>query len=558
MSNNARSNTLRARLSAPRTPLRSMPPVPPSPPAHADDIIRNLDAAPAPSPRIRHYGEDENGHRVMTRTAKPIHQVRATLRRKATEEAIMTMADHELAQVSIEPEADTTLSPAARHVMAIANIRRKTPRPPVPVDIAPRPTVDEVARLAKSHHATHWSATAQSKWHYPQAHYPQSPHAGAFVIQSDVTLSDRYPVYVDYLRQKQTSRGCTIGGLWTLRLLTELVGDKRLCELGPADMDVFLQAIRVWPLHASKRREYRLMRAPAIVRKAVRLNDKPIDISTQQRHIDLLRTFFRWLEARHEVVPGLLKGVRLFSSTDDRGQRRFPFSPVELKCLFDPRHDATFTKPHQYWARFLAYYQGLRVNELSQLYVDDIVNLDGTWCIDVTRDRPGQRLKNAYSRRTLPVHPELLANGFLDFVEQARRWGRVTLFPGLVWGENGPGDAVSDWFNRNFRRKTCGITGKGKVFHSFRHNFATVGERSGLSDARIAIMLGHSSGDSVLRKHYVLKLSVDETKESMARMTFMPLTHAPYVPEQYETAFESAAKDEERFTRIEQVYGLAA
>ena len=28
----------------------------------------------------------------------------------------------------------------------------------------------------------------------------------------------------------------------------------------------------------------------------------------------------------------------------------------------------------------------------------------------------------------------------------------------------------------------------------FGHNFATVGDRAGLSDARIAIMLGHSRG----------------------------------------------------------------
>lgn len=531
---------------------------PPSPPALADDIIRSIDAAPAPSPRTRHYGEDENGHRVMTRTAKPIHEVRATLRRKATENAIMTMAEEELLRVEVEPEPATALSPSAGHVLAIANIRKKTPRPAVPVDLAPRPTVDEVARLARGHQATHWPSPGHSPWQHPARMGAAPTQPGIFVIQSDVTLSDRYPVYVDYLRQKRTSRSCTVGGLWTLRILTELVGDKRLCELGPADVDVFLQAIRVWPRHASKRREYRLMKAPEVVRKAVRLGDQPIDIGTQQRHIDLLRTLFRWLEARHEVMPGLLKGVRLFSSTDDRGQRRHPFSPAELDCLFDPRHDASFTKPHQYWARFLAYYQGLRVNELSQLYVDDIIDLDGTWCIDVTRDRPGQRLKNSQSRRTLPLHPVLIANGFLDFVGQSRRWGRATLFPGLVWGDNGPGDTTSDWFNRSFLRKTCGITAKEKVFHSFRHNFATVGERSGLSDARIAIMLGHSSGDSILRKHYVLKLSVDETRESMSRMKFKPLKHAPYVPAQYEAAFRRAAEDEERFARIEQVYGRAA
>ncbi|UPG88315.1 tyrosine-type recombinase/integrase [Luteibacter aegosomaticola] len=549
MSNISRSNPSRARRLAPRTPSRSLPPVPPS--AEASDLIRSIDAAPAPAPRIRHVGETEDGHRVMTRTARPIHQVRATLKRKAIEDAIMTMSDDELASVQVEPEPVFEPSPSARHVMAISDVRKKTPRPAVPVDLTPRPTVDEITRSKRG-------LPANPTWQHPALMQQGVSHTGTFVIQSDVTLTDRYPVYVDYLRQKHTSRSCTIGGLWTLRILTELVGDKRLCELGPGDVDVFLHAISVWPPHASKRRDYRLMKAPAVVAKAKRLKDPPIDVGTQQRHIDLLRTFFRWLENRHEVVPGLLKGVRLFSSTDDRGQRRKPFDPHELELLFHPKHDKTFTKPHQYWARFLGYYQGLRVNELSQIYVDDISLIDGLWCIDVTRDRPGQRLKNSQSRRTLPIHPVLVENGFLDFVQQARRWGRVTLFPGLVWGANGPGDTTSDWFNRSFLRRTCGIKAKDKVFHSFRHNFATHGERSGLSDARIAIMLGHSAGDSILRKHYLMKLNLLDMQQSMGKMQFMPLQHLPYEPAQYEQAFEQAAEDEARFERIEQVYGRAA
>lgn len=539
----------RARRPALRTPNRPLPPAPSSP--ASDDVIRNIDAAPPPAPRIRHYAETEDGHRVMTRTGKPIHQIRAALKRKAIEEQVMAMTDDEVATVAAEPEEHIELSPSARHALAISEVRKKTPRPAVPVDLTPRPTVGEIVRSKRG-------LTTSPYQHPAQMHSGMPQHGGVYVIQSDVTLSDRYKVYVDYLSQKNTSRSCTIGGLWTLRILTELVGDKRLCHLGPADIDVFLHAISVWPPHASKRRAYRDMLAPAVVKKAIRLQEKPIDLGTQQRHIDLLRTFFRWLENRHEVVPGLLKGVRLFSTMEDRGQRRQPFSPGELELLFDPVHDATFTKPHQYWARFLGYYQGLRVNELSQIYVDDVSFIDGLWCIDVTRDRPGQRLKNRQSRRTLPINPVLVENGFLDFVQQARAWGRATLFPGLVWGDNGPGDTTSDWFNRNFLRKTCGIKAKDKVFHSFRHNFATVGERSGLSDARIALMLGHSAGDSILRKHYVKTLSLLEMQLSMNQMTFQPLRHLPYCPAQYDAAFERAQQDELRFERMEQVYGRAA
>jgi integrase len=528
-----------------------------------DDIVRELGAAQDSGPRVRHVGEDEHGHRVTTRTSKPVHQVRGILKRKAVEASIMALSEDELSTVVVDaPEPERDPVPALQHLQAITAVRNKTARPANPVDLSPRPTVEEVQHIAKGQ-IHQWPAspsphTGVAPWQHPtqQVHAP-GPWMG-HVIQSDVRLSDRYPVYLAYLQQKKTSRSCTLGGLWTLRILTELVGDKRLCEVGPADVDVFLQAISVWPPHASKRREYRLMKAPDVVKKAMRLGDKPIDLGTQQRHIDLLRTLFRWLEARHEVMPGLLKGVRLYSSTDDRGQRRMPFDAPRLAALFDAKRDVKFTTPFQYWARYLGLYQGMRVNEIGQLYLDDIVDMDGVWCIDITRDRDGQRLKNAQSRRTVPIHPMLLENGFLEFVEQSRRWGRVTLFPGLVWGVNGPGDTISDWFNRSFLRKVCGIKVKTMTFHSLRHNFATVGERSGLSDARVALMLGHSAGDSILRKHYVMRLSVDEMKESMSKMRFQKLEHVPYVPEQYERAFQRAAAVEAREARLEQVYGRVA
>ena len=300
------------------------------------------------------------------------------------------------------------------------------------------------------------------------------------------------------------------------------------------------------------------MKAPQVVKKAVRLREEPIDLGTPQRHIDMLRTLFKWLESRHEVVPGLLKGVRLFSSSDDRGKHRRPFDTAVLRKLFDPKHMAKFRSPFQYWCRYLALYQGMRVNELSQLYVDDIVNIGGTWCIDVTRDRAGQRLKNYHSRRTLPIHPVLIENGFLEFVAQSRAWGRATLFPGLTWGTNGPGDAVSDWFNRSFLRKTCAVKDPGVTFHSFRHNFATTGVRSNLPDADVAQMLGHTSGDSVLRKHYVLKIDIAQMASAMAKMRFPKFDHVAYSPEQFNPAFQRAAAEEARQARLEEVYGRAA
>jgi hypothetical protein len=94
-----------------------------------------------------------------------------------------------------------------------------------------------------------------------------------------------------------------------------------------------------------------------------------------------------------------------------------------------------------YWIPLLCLYQGLRVSEAPQPYPNDVVVVDGVSCLSVIRDlsndddddeshsdQPSakaarspeefRRLKNAASRRIVPIHPKLLELGFLDFVRR--------------------------------------------------------------------------------------------------------------------------------------------
>ncbi len=40
-----------------------------------------------------------------------------------------------------------------------------------------------------------------------------------------------------------------------------------------------------------------------------------------------------------------------------------------------------------------------------------------------------RRIKNVQSERSLPIHPELIRLGFLDYIADARRAGQLMLFP---------------------------------------------------------------------------------------------------------------------------------
>ncbi|WP_369926574.1 site-specific integrase [Xanthomonas sp. NCPPB 2632] len=494
--------------------------------AQADMIVAGLGDAPAPEKSRRYYAHASDGRRVTVRTNRPLRQVL---------EALEDKAGMPVTNVTIEgvrrPQPTRGIRPTDHH-LALLGLDQLTLRSPT--QDAPPPARDVVP--------------APATFLMPRP-------ATRVYLPDEIMLSDRMARFIQSMEHRDANRSGINDTIYTLRIFYELVGDKPVRELNVADADVFQDALTLWPPNASKRRAFRLMRAPEVLAKAQRIGGARLNLRTRQKHIDRLRAFFRWLELRNEAMPGLLFGVKLYRRNQDLGRHREPFTDDDLRRMFEVLRARKLSTPHMYWAPIIALYNGLRLNEIGQLYVDDIIKLDGHWCFDITRDRPGQRLKNFNSRRALPIHPTILECGFLDFVDQARRWQRNTLFPGLVWGISGPGDTIGDWFNRNFLRKHCGITARSKTFHSFRHCFATLGERSRVTDTRLAIMLGHSAGRSVLRTHYVKHATPGELVHDIRAIRFPELAIDAYRPQDYEDAFRRASIEESRTDRLDRVYG---
>ena len=67
------------------------------------------------------------------------------------------------------------------------------------------------------------------------------------------------------------------------------------------------------------------------------------------------------------------------------------------------------------WVPWLGAYTGARVAELCQLRREDVVEVDGVWCLRITAE--AGPLKTLSSERMVPVHSALIAEGFLAFVD---------------------------------------------------------------------------------------------------------------------------------------------
>ena len=134
-------------------------------------------------------------------------------------------------------------------------------------------------------------------------------------------------------------------------------------------------------------------------------------------------------------------------------------------------HYRTFS-PSWYWLPLLGAFSGARMNELAQLCLEDVYQAEsGTWVVSFNDNAPDKRLKNAASRRLLPVHPRLIELGLDRWAKALRGAGHTRLFPELPYDQGkGYSKAAVKQFSAYMAR--LGYKSDGKLtFHSFRHTF---------------------------------------------------------------------------------------
>lgn len=183
---------------------------------------------------------------------------------------------------------------------------------------------------------------------------------------------------------------------------------------------------------------------------------------------------------KYAINPAILdffKDIKK-SKNEKEGLKRRPFKQGELRDIFGSEYfrEGLYNTSYQYWLPVLGAFTGARINELAQLNPSDIKQDDaGLWYINITdagEDGGGDEaksLKNAESRRIVPVHEKLISLGFIGFVESQKKKNAINLFDINPAKADKHGKLPSEWFNQKYLRKYLKIEDKSVVFHSFRH-----------------------------------------------------------------------------------------
>lgn len=279
-------------------------------------------------------------------------------------------------------------------------------------------------------------------------------------------------------------------------LLVRIVGDLPINQYTRKDAHRFREtALRLPPRYnrfpVSKTLE-------AIIAEA----KETISTTTFNNYVKNLTTFFTYAVREGYCQKNPFEGLRV-RQRHKVSEERAAFNPEDLRKLFAVVSvNKNDRQPHRYWLPLLGLYTGARLSELCQLYLDDIATINGIDCIHIRAAKPDQRLKTASSERIVPIHSELKALGFLDYVEEKRAkadhlgFGFLQrLFPELArHAKHGYGAGPSKWFTRV--REQLGFTEgpERKDFHSFRHTVADCLKQQGISESLVGGLLGHQSG----------------------------------------------------------------
>lgn len=331
----------------------------------------------------------------------------------------------------------------------------------------------------------------------PAPALPSSPIPPVQQISQRVPLSELIRLYITEVTD-QRGHDIARGIEKNLLRFMEIVTDKPIDQYSVEDKLRYRDVLLRMP-KCINRKEYHGMTIDEIVR-IERPADEFLSVKTVNMRLIDVATLFNWAVTNALIDSHPFKKAVLKIQKSDDAERP-AVSDADIKVILEnlPRIPE---EPSKFWIPLIACFTGMRQSEIAQLDSDEIINMDGTWCIDVN-DRGDKRLKNGNAKRIVPLHPILADSGLVAFAERRRG---LKLFEDVKPYKGKYGHQVSKYFAKYL--DSIGVGGDGQTFHGIRHSVITKFWSAGIPEAHTAAVVGHQRGERESYTRYAKKTDI--------------------------------------------------
>lgn len=240
-----------------------------------------------------------------------------------------------------------------------------------------------------------------------------------------------------------------------------------------------------------------------VTKKELTNDEIGLGLTTTNRHWGFLRQLTDWF---HGHLPLAKLDYSAFIEkdgsnprdqrevyTEEQGTTLFNLPPWTGSKSITRRMEPGRLIYHDAWyfVVIIAWYTGMRREEICGLELDDIECDDGCWQFQV-RPNSIRKLKTAGSKRILPFADELLRLGLPEYAIALRDAGERLLFPELA-PESGIGTMGDAYYDLAWTKlaKALPFLRRGQALQSFRHTAINSMKAAGITPEIRADFAGH-------------------------------------------------------------------
>lgn len=253
------------------------------------------------------------------------------------------------------------------------------------------------------------------------------------------------------------------------------------------------------------------------VRQGIAQNDGTgISPKTVNKYMSRIGSLMKYCQEQGMINVNPATGLQI-AEKQRADQERSAYSLDDVKSIVG-NIPIDGERPERYWIPLIGMYSGMRLAEICQLHIGDVVKIDDCWCFDIN-DAGSKQLKNDASVRVIPVHPKLIELGFIRFYENIKESGNPRLWMNLSYIHlHGYTNTFGKWYQR-FNREYVTEDSK-KVFHSMRHLVTDTLKQAGVLESVIAEIVGHTNEGSETMGRYGKRYQPKVLLEAMLKLDY--------------------------------------